>query len=288
VRRNKRLGFILVLPSTLIILLILVLPLFYSLFTSFHKFDNLFLGNFVGFGNYKAILTDSRIINSIVLGVGITLLTTACSVFFGILLSLWIDSQSNKYAYLLQLLCLIPWFTSMIVAALSWKWILNTQFGLFNYVLKLIGFHPLQIMEKPKLAFLALAFVMAWRTVGYVMILVLSGLKVISTDMLEAAKTDGASYLQTLFKIKLPNINSQIVLAFIIITLATFNNATVPLAFNTGGPANATNVMALELYLLGFQQYSFGKDSALSMVVLLINIAIIIFYMRSMRYGRDE
>lgn len=285
-RRNKWIGYMLVSPAVLLIFGLMISPIFYTGYISLHKFANLQIGKFVSFNNYLKLLSDRSVMNSIGTGLEITFLALSCAMFFGILASLWLHSKRGTQANLLQLLCLIPWFTSLIISALNWRWIVNTDYGLLNSILKNMGVPIVQILESTALSFLMVSFIMAWRTTGYIMILVLSGLKSLSEEMLEAAKVDGASYLQTLFHIKFPNIRSQIILAFIMITLANLNNSTIPLAFNNGGPAGATTTVALKLYTLGFADLDFGKGSALSVLMLLINLLIIVFYMRSMRYEK--
>ena len=283
--KKNGLGYLLVSAPIAVIVMILVVPLFYTLFISFHNFDYIVLGAFTGLKNYTSVFRTSRITDSFIRSFVVTFAATAGAMFFGVLLSLWINTKYGRYAMFLQILSLIPWFTSMVVCSMTWRWIFNMDYGPLNYALRLFGRNPVKILESPKNALIALICIMCWRLIGYVMILVLSGLKALSFSMLEAAMIDGANDFQMLMRIKLPNIKSQIILAFIIISLATINNSTIPLAFNNGGPANATDVVALELYRLGFQHYSFGEACALSIMVLIINIVIIIFYMRSMNYA---
>jgi multiple sugar transport system permease protein len=90
-----------------------------------------------------------------------------------------------------------------------WKWIVNSDYGLLNFVLRNIGLQPLKIMETPVPAFLMMCFIVSWRTVGYIMILVLSGLKALPEDMLEAARLTGANYIQRNFPHQIPNIKSH-------------------------------------------------------------------------------
>jgi ABC-type sugar transport system permease subunit len=283
-RKNKIIGFLLVSPSAFLIISLLIFPIIYTFFTSLHRFDNLALGKFIGLKNYAALFNNKVVVDSLLRGFLVVGLSLFLTMVFGILASLWIYSKSGSYGYFLQLLCLIPWFTSLIVAALTWRWLINTDYGPVNSILRSNNLPTLKIMETPFQSFMALVFIMAWRTTGYVMILVLSGLKALPNEMLEAARVDGAKYFQTLFYIIFPNIKSQIILSFIMITLSNINNSTIPLAFNAGGPANATNTVALEIYQLGFLNYSFDQAASLSVILLLINIIIIFFYMRIMKY----
>ena len=285
-RRSKSTGFLLVLPSAFLIISILILPIFYIAWASIHRFDNLAIGGFIGLRNFISIFNNETIHSSIYRGFANTFLALSIAIIFGIISSLWIFSKKGTFAYFLELLSLIPWFTSFIVTALTWRWLINFDFGPINYILKSNNLPALNILEIPYQAFLALSFIMAWRTTGYVMILVLSGLKSLSTEMLEAAKVDGTSYMQSLFYIIFPNIKPQIILAFIMITLSNINNSTIPLAFSGGGPVSATDTVALQIYKLAFMDFTFDRAATLSIILLLINFVIILFYMGVMRYEK--
>ena len=88
---------------------------------------------------------------------------------------------------------LIPWVISMMVAALLWRWLFNGDLGLFNMILRGLGFNPIYVVQNKTSAIIALIFVLVWRLVGYAMIMILAGLKGLDTTLIEAAKIDGAS-----------------------------------------------------------------------------------------------
>ena len=107
-------------------------------------------------------------------------------------------------AYILQLLVLIPWVTSMIVAAMLWKWIFQDDTGLLNYLLSLFGVGNVGFLTDKTIAIYTLVFVMTWRVIGYVMIQVLAGLKAIPVEYEEAAKIDGANKWQMFWRVRFP------------------------------------------------------------------------------------
>lgn len=202
----------------------------------------------------------------------------------GLVFALWIDRRTGAVAYLIQLIGLLPWVISMMVGTVLWRWILNGDTGLFNYFLRCLGIAPVAIFENKTASLVTLIVVMAWRTIGYSMVMILAGLKGVDKGLLEAARVDGANTWQALMRIKLPLIKTPMLLSTIVLTMSNFNNNTVPLILTGGGPGTATNVISLELYRMGFTYYKFGLASALSVLVFLVNIVFVVLYVRMIKY----
>lgn len=147
-----------------------------------------------------------------------------------------------------------------------------------------MGIAPVAIFENKTASLVTLIVVMAWRTIGYSMVMILAGLKGVDKGLLEAARVDGANTWQALMRIKLPLIKTPMLLSTIVLTMSNFNNNTVPLILTGGGPGTATNVISLELYRMGFTYYKFGLASALSVLVFLVNIVFVVLYVRMIKY----
>ena len=275
---RKNLSIFYIVPAMSILLLFLVIPLIYTLYCSLFNLDYLVKGEFLGLGNYVSLLKNSRVIKSF------TIVSTALSVIIGLVLALWIDRKEGLFAYLIEMFGLIPWVISMMVAALLWRWLFNGDLGLFNMILRGLGFNPIYVVQNKTSAIIALIFVLVWRLVGYAMIMILAGLKGLDTTLIEAAKIDGASPLQLLRYIKLPLIKTSVLLSTIVLTVSNFTNNTVPKVLTSGGPNDATNVITLYQYNLGFRYYQFGTSAALSIMIMLITSLIIVLYIKLSDY----
>lgn len=271
-------------PGMIILLLFLVIPLIYTLYCSLYHLDYLVKGDFVGLQNYRSLLTNSRVIRSFGFTFGITIISTALSVLIGLILALWIDRKKGFFAYLIEMFGLIPWVISMMVAALLWRWLFNGDLGLFNMILRGLGMDPIYVVQNKTSAIIALIFVLVWRLVGYAMIMILAGLKGLDHSLIEAAKVDGANPLQLLLKIKLPLIKTSVLLSTIVLTVSNFTNNTVPKVLTSGGPNDATNVITLFQYNLGFRFYQFGTSAALSILIMIITSLIIVLYIKVSDY----
>ena len=282
--KHKNLSGFYIAPAMAVLILCLILPLFYTIYCSLFKLDYLVNGGFVGMKNYVTLLTDRKVQDSLLLTLGITLISTLLSVLLGLAMALWIDCKTGFFAYLIEMLGLVPWVISMVVAGLLWRWLFHGDLGLFNMILRMLGLNPVYVVQNKIPAIIALIFVMVWRLVGYAMIMILAGLKGLDGGLIEAAKVDGASPFQLLIYIKLPLIKSSVLLSTIVLTISNFTNNTVPKVLTGGGPSNATNVITLYQYNLGFQYYKFGTSAALSVLIMLITSLIIVLYIKVSNY----
>ena len=281
---EKKLSIFYVVPAMSILLLFLVVPLIYTFYCSLYNMDYLIKGDFLGLGNYISIIQNSRVIKSFGFTLFITIVSTGLSVVIGLILALWIDRKNGLFAYLIEIFGLIPWVISMVVAALLWRWLFNGDLGLFNMILRKLGFDAIYVVQNKNSAIIALIFVLVWRLVGYAMVMILAGLKGLDHVLIEAAKVDGASPLQLLWYIKLPLIKTSVLLSTIVLTVSNFTNNTVPKVLTSGGPNDATNVITLHQYNLGFRYYQFGTSAALSILIMLITSLIIILYIKVSDY----
>lgn len=282
--KKKFEGPLLVLPAVLLIASIMIIPLFYTVYCSLSNIDYMMFTGFAGLNNYIKILGDPAIYRSLLLTLFITLVSVIISMVLGTLLAVWADGQRPFFAYIIELVGLVPWVTSMVVAALLWKWIMDGDMGLLNYIFNLFGFDSVHILSGEKSAVIATIFVISWRTVGYSMVMILAGLKGIPDNLIEAASVDGANGWQTFWRIKVPMIKTPVLISSIVLTMSNFNNVTIPMVFTGGGPGEATNVISLALYKMGFNYYQFGPASALSVMVFVINIVFVIIYVKAVKY----
>ncbi len=272
------------LPAMILLFMFLIVPLGYTVYCGMYQYKYMVRGNFMGLENFIYCLTDETILSSFLTTFFITFVATAIAIVLGLLLALWIDSRTGWFSYLIEMIGLIPWVISMVVAGLLWRWLFHGDLGLFNVFVKAIGLDPVNVIQQKVPAVTALIFVMSWRTIGYAMIMILAGLKGLDHTLLEAAKVDGASPLQTLLRIKLPLIKSSVLLSTIVLTVSNFTNNTVPKVLTNGGPLDATNVITLQQYNMSFTYYEFGRSSALSVLVMIVTVIIIACYMKVARY----
>jgi ABC-type sugar transport system permease subunit len=282
--RKKLFPYVLLAPSILVIFFVLIVPLGYSVYCSLYKCNYMNFTDFVGLDNFIRVLSDKTYLAAF----GRTFLFTAASLVislgFGVVFALWIHKYKGITAYAIELLVLIPWVTSQVVGTILWKWILNEDLGLLNYIIRVCGGSPLKLLSDPNIAQITLILVMSWRTIGYAMVNILAGLKSIPDNVEEAAIVDGVSKFQMLRYIRLPMIKTPLLISTIILTLSNINNLTVPLSLTGGGPGTATRVIMIPIYRLGFENYQFGTSSALSILLMIVTVVLSIVYVKVAKY----
>ncbi len=278
-------GIFYIAPAFVIIFMFLILPVLFGFYFSLFDAQFLTLKKFIGLKNFIHVLQNVDVTESL----GRTLLISLIGVFLTILvgfsIAYWSHISKSLFGYIIQTTTLIPWITSMVVGALLWKWIFASDIGLFNYLRFLVGLRPTHPLGVASSALASLIFVLVWRTLGYAMVMILAGLKTVPKELIEASLVDGCNLIQRIRYIILPTIATQLLVAIIVLTLSNFNNATVPLVLTGGGPARATNVVALELYRMAFMYNRFSDGSTLAVIIFLINVILIALYMKIGRQG---
>ncbi|RXT15245.1 carbohydrate ABC transporter permease [Ammoniphilus sp. CFH 90114] len=226
--------------------------------------------NYVGFTYYRQFLTDQRTWTSLTN----TLFFTLISVFFELILGLWIAlliNKSFKGRGLVRAAVLIPWAIPTVISALMWKFLYDGQNGVVAKFFEAIGLIPdMSVLLTTKLgALFSVIFADVWKTTPFMALLIFAGLQTIPDSLYEAASLDGANKRQQFFTITLPMLKSAILVALLFRTLDAFRVFDLIYVLTGGGPANSTETISIYAYKTMFAQMNFGAGSALSVLVFL-------------------
>ncbi len=256
---------LLILPALIGTLIFIVIPVVFSFGLSFCEWDLLSDIRFAGLKNYFELLTSPNFAlilkNTFVFAISVTLIAVVIPVILAAVLNNKIrGSEFFKTAYFL------PFITPMIVIAIIWEWIFDPNFGLLNYLLKA----HINWLYDTKTALFALIIVSAWKLIGYNMVILLSGFSTISQNIYESAKIDGASPLNTFFKITLPLLSPTIFFVVIITTISSFQVFDLIYLMTQGGPMDSTNVLVYWIYKNAFEFFNIGAASAGAYILFVI------------------
>lgn len=256
---------LLILPALIGTLIFIVIPVVFSFSLSFCEWDLLSDVRFAGLKNYFELLTSPNFAlilkNTFVFAISVTLIAVVIPVILAAVLNNKIrGSEFFKTAYFL------PFITPMIVIAIIWEWIFDPNFGLLNYLLKT----HINWLYDTKTALFALIIVSAWKLIGYNMVILLSGFSTISQNIYESAKIDGASPLNTFFKITLPLLSPTIFFVVIISTISSFQVFDLIYLMTQGGPMDSTNVLVYWIYKNAFEFFNIGAASAGAYILFVI------------------
>lgn len=269
-----------VLPALIIVGLLLVYPIFSSLYyslTTKHLIKASY--DFAGGANYKAVLSDPNFYKAFLTSILWTAASLAGQLFIGFTSALAINRvKIGKGIY--RTLMIIPWAFPSIVIALSWKWILNGVSGFLPNFLVQVGIcsELPQFLSDSNLVFLTLIFINVWFGVPMIMVNVLSALQTIPQDQYEAAQIDGASKLQQFRLITVPHIKIVVGLLVVLRTIWIFNNFDLIYLLTGGGPANATTTVPIYAYNMGWGTKLLGKSSAVTMLLLSFLLLVCVVY----------
>lgn len=284
-KRNMISGYLLLSPSLLILALIVLFPLLYVFFLSFSGFYYGQRTEFVGLKNYINILTDPNFYSSL----KATALFTVGSVVGQLLLALTFAMtihHAGRGESVIRLVAILPYMVSMVAGGVTFRWMLNTEFGFVNYLLHSLGIirQPINFLGSPSYAMASIVGVHLWSSTPFATLILLAGLKSISSDIYESAGIDGAGFFVRFTRITLPLIRPQIFVVLLIQTMFSFRHFPLPYAMTGGGPGVSTKVLAM-LLQDKMKFLVFGYNSALSVIMMLITLIIAVVYFRLMTLG---
>ncbi|MFB9275542.1 carbohydrate ABC transporter permease [Cohnella cellulosilytica] len=281
---RKSVPYFYLLPSLAIIAGLLAYPLFYNLYVSLHRWQ---LSRpdkpFIGLDNFRAVLTDDLFAKVMTTTLLWTIAGVVLQMVIGLLGALYVDERRRSKGVLRSLL-LLPWVLPGVVTALMWSWMLQSDMGIVNHLLKslhLIG-KDISWLGSGDHALWTLIFVNTWKAFPFWFLMLLAGLQDIPNDQIEAAKIDGARWLGIVRYVKVPHLRPVIGATGVITTIWTLNYFDLIWVTTKGGPMDATSTLPIYTYRLAFEFFDFGKSSALAFVTLVLIGIICLPYMRSM------
>ncbi len=246
---------------------------------------------FVGLQNFVTIFTeDPRFWNAmkntgilVVVGVGI-------QVVLGVGLAMLLNQMGRTRSVFVSLF-LIPVMIAPVVAGFQFRMIYNDQNGPLNYLLQLASgglIRGFAWIADPKVALASIMITDIWQWTPFMILIVLAGLQAIPVELREAAEVDGATALQTLWRITLPLLLPVIVIGILIRLMDAFKLFDIIYQLTGGGPGSVTETIAYYTYLQGFKFFSLGYTAAMSVIQLIVIIVvsqIFIGYQRRQRMG---
>ena len=263
--KNSNCGIYFVLPALIGIFIFIIIPIFCSFALSFTEWDLLNEIKFVGFDNYKAVLTEpifkDIFINTVVYAISVTV--------FAVIIPLIIASIINskiRGAEWFKTIYFIPFITPAVVIAIVWSWIFDPNIGAVNTLFKT----HLEWLFDTRLAMPVLIFVSVWKLIGYNVVLFLTGFSTIPSNLYEAAKIDGSGAWQTFKEITLPLLKPTTYFVTLVTAISSFQVFDLIYVMTEGGPNNSTNVVVYSIYKYAFEYFDIGKSCALAYILFVI------------------
>lgn len=265
------LPYLFLLPALIILSLGLFYPMAYSVYTSFFDWR---LGyptetaNFNGLDNYIWLLQDPDILNSFWVTAKFTTISVCLELVLGISLALLLD-RSIKGMNIIRTILIMPMMIAPLVIGLIWQYMYNSQFGMLNKILAMIGLEPFEWLSSSDWALFSVIIADIWQWTPFIFILALAALQSLSSSMIDAARINGANWWQIIYYIKLPLMKPVIIIAALLRLIDSLKVFEVIYIMTGGGPAGKTEVVSMAIFNQAFIDFKIGRASALSNLYLL-------------------
>ena len=277
-------------PSIILMSIFIIVPIGTVFRMAFSKVTKAgLIKGFNGIENFEKVLSSDKfsmvLMNTLVWTVAVVVLSTV----LGFILALLLNNKF-KGRKIARAIVVFPWATTLVIQASVWKFIINTDYGALNTLLKSMGIISSNInwTPTPEAYF-------AWEiacgifvTIPFVCFTVLSGLQSIDGSYYEAATVDGANYWQKLFHITLPLVKPSLTVATVLNIIYVFNSFPIVWTITKGDPASRTDTLVTYLYKLAFYNGKQGEAAAVSVIGFMILLVCASIYMVSTLKKGDE
>lgn len=285
-------GLVFVFPAVAYMLITMVYPLLYNIVLSFKDLTVMtFKGNaskFIGFANYSQILADPEFHQAFVQTLWFTVACIVVQFTLGLLLAVFFN-QKFRLAGPIRGMVLVAWMMPVAVTGLLFKYMLQTEGGVVNQILGILGLNtgePIGWLIDPSMAMWGVIIANCWVGVPFNMLLLTTGMSNIPADVYESASIDGANTVQRFFHITIPLLKPAIMSVLMLGFIYTFKVFDLIYMMTKGGPLNATEVLSTYSYRHSFTLFNFSIGAAAAVILFLCLMCVGVFYLRLIQ--KDE
>lgn len=285
--KRKRIGWYLLftVPLLIIFTIIVVVPFVIGIYYAFFQWDGISANPMVfnGFDNFIRLMDDQRFLRSTWLTVLFTVLSVITVNAVGLTFALLVTSKL-KLANLARTMLFMPYLIGGLILGYIWQFVFLDVFTLIGDVTGLDSLF-FNWLNNEDFALFALVLVFTWQMAGYVMIVYIAGLQGIPGEVVEAAKIDGASGWQRFSRITVPLLMPAFTISLFLTLSYGFKIYDVNLSLTGGGPANATELFAMNIYneIFGYNNYGYGQAKAIVFFVIVAAITLTQVYLTKKR-----
>lgn len=277
-------------PALIIVLVAVIIPLCNSFVLSFEKVRiNVpgFIPQFVGLENYLRMLDDPVFIRSVQNTALFAFASVPVELILGMMLAMMLSGDSTG-ARIMRSIMLIPMIMAPVAAGTMWRMMLDKNTGIINYLLTCIGIPAVDWLGNPKLAIFSVIMVDVWRMTPWFALLLISGIKSIPGDTIEAALVDGATKWKCFRYVILPQLYRVLTLVLMLRVIDAFKVFDIVFVMTGGGPGMATEMLPSYIYAQGLRYFDAGYAAALALVFIaaMAVFSSVFVFLRSR--GRDE
>lgn len=280
-----------VVPAGLYVLLFFGYPVVKNVTMSLQEYttSTFFTGEapWVGFANYVTVFSSQLFTPALVNTALFTIGSILGQFVIGLALATFFRRRFPLSGFLRATL-LLPWLLPLIVSSATWRSILDQDSGILNTGLESLGLGAVPWLTSPAVALIAVVMVNIWIGIPFNVTILYGGLQDIPEDLYEAAALDGATGWKAFRHITWPNLRPVVSVVLVLGVVYTIKVLDIILGLTNGGPANATQTLAVRSYQESFVNFDFGVGAAYSNVLIVVSLLFAILYLRANRRAVDE
>jgi ABC-type sugar transport system permease subunit len=286
---NRAVPYLFSAPAIILVSAVLAFPVLYGLYKSLFRQE--FFGaddEFVGLDNYTQLVDDPEFQHAFektaIFVLGCLVLSTALGLIFAFAL----NSVVSRLRFV-RAVSIAPYLISSVAAAVMFRMLFNSDFGLINRTLEFFGVDGLRWLADPNLAMVTVILCQVWTDLPLTVLLLLGGLQTIDSAHLDAALVDGASGWKRAWHISIPLIMPQLVISTIWMSYSALTGLGTILALTGGGPLKATETIPIQMYDVAFTQLKINEALAIATFLLILNgLLTLLYYAFGRRYSLED
>lgn len=288
-RRSQWKGLLYIAPAMALVIVFFILPVLFTFWMSLHKWPLLGAPKFIGLGNYIRMLSDTRFYSALGFTAYYTVIITIAIFALAFPLAIFVERQ-RRMVGVYRTAIFMPVVVGLASASLLWVWFANVDVGFLNPLLAWLGIVDLKtnFFASFDSAFFIICLMVVWKVAGFTMIILLTGLQAIPTELGEAARIDGASRWKRFIYVTLPLMRKTMALSLILSVTGSILAFDQFYIMTAGGPQNKMISVVYYIFNQSFVSFNLGYGAAMSLGLLVILVLISIFQLWLLRVGEER
>ena len=285
--RTYGLALVLLLPALLFFVLFVVFPVIQAARYSFFDWKGFGPMKLTWLGNFLHMFKDKIFLTALFNNLKIVAISLFIQLPFAFLFALLIGRNRSRGESIFRSIYFFPYIMAEIISGIIWKFIYHPEYGLPTNLVHLFNpdAAPVAILGNTETAFIGIMIVVVWKYLGFHIILYISVLQNVPTELEDAATVDGANAIQVVMHVVIPSLKNTFIISIFLSVIGSFNVFDIVWALGQGGPVNSTETLVTYLYKFGFRRNAFGYGCAVAVTIFLICFVFNLVYQRFITGG---
>ncbi|MCW1968304.1 MAG: sugar ABC transporter permease [Anaerolineae bacterium] len=274
---ESKFGLLLTLPTVILVLIFLALPIAYAFFMSLNQIELTISPDwdFVGVENYVGLLSDTRVTATIPRTLYFAGLNVVVTTLMALCLALVLN-ENFKGRNWIRVFILLPWAVAPVVSGVMWRYMFHQSYGLINAILSALGLINKYVVwfDDPTFALSIASFATAWKALPFSTLILLASMQGISESLFRASKMDGANIFHRFRYVTLPHLRPTLIFVVVLQIISSLQAFDVIFTLTRGGPGQGTVVLNYLTFVNAFERLSIGNASAMSILLALLIVSL--------------